>query len=116
MHHEVKTRAHKKRKKHAGGSPVETGIGGRGVRKAKTRGGGEKTRLVSADFANVVISGKPVKCEISSLEKNPAKVDYTRRKIITKGAEITVKHSGKDVKCVVTSRPGQDGVVNAKAL
>ena len=40
---------------------------------------------------------------------NPASKDFIRRKIITKGAIIKTEIG--DAK--VTSRPGQDGVINA---
>ena len=65
----------------------------------------------------MVLDGKPVKCEVTCLEENAANKDYTRRNIITKGAVLSAKTpDGKDVKVKVTSRPGQDGVLNAKLL
>ncbi|MEM3023047.1 MAG: 30S ribosomal protein S8e, partial [Candidatus Bathyarchaeia archaeon] len=44
--------------------------------------------------------------------KNPANVDYQRRGIVTKGAIISTPLG----KAKVTSRPGQDGVLNAVLL
>ncbi len=54
-------------------------------------------------------SGKTKKVEIVRVIKNPTNVDYDRRGVVTKGAMIeTALGSAR-----VTSRPGQDGVVNA---
>ena len=64
--------------------------------------------------ANVNVAGKNTKCEIVALDENPANKDFTRRKVITKGALLTVKTpDAKEIKVRVTSRPAQDGVVNA---
>ena len=54
-------------------------------------------------------SGKTEKTEILRVIKNKANVDYNRRGVITKGAEI---ETGLGL-ARVTSRPGGDGVVNA---
>ena len=113
MYHEVKTRAHKKRKMHGGSAPVETMIESRKTRNVRSRGGKSKSKLVSDKSANVIIDGKPVKCGITDLEENPANQDYTRRNIVTKGALIKVEYDDKKLEAVVTSRPGQDGVINA---
>ena len=117
MYHGRITKLRKKRKAHAGGVFAETQIGEQKTKKVKTKGGGFKEKLTSAKVVNVVLDGKPVKCEVTGLEENAANKDYTRRKIITKGAVLSAKTpDGKDVKVKVTSRPGQDGVLNAKLL
>ena len=48
------------------------------------------------------------KVEIGEVLENPANVDYNRRGVITKGA--IVKTQLGNVR--VTSRPGQNGIVN----
>ena len=70
-----------------------------------------KIRLLGAKYANVSnpSTGKSKKVEIARVIKNPANVDYDRRGVFTKGTII--KTSLGDA--CVTSRPGQDSVVNA---
>jgi small subunit ribosomal protein S8e len=97
-----------------GGPPSETRIGERKVVKRRTRGGGLKVKLLSTNVANVVDAdtGKCQVVEIKGVVKNPANVDYQRRGIITKGAIISTPLG----KAKVTSRPGQNGVLNAVLL
>ncbi|MEM2712042.1 MAG: 30S ribosomal protein S8e [Candidatus Jordarchaeales archaeon] len=101
-----------KRKYEMGREPIETQLGDEEKRKkVRVRGGNLKIKLRVASYANVtdVTTGKTVKVKILGVEKNPASVDYSRRKIITKGAIIKTELGTAQV----TSRPGQDGVVNA---
>lgn len=118
MYHSKTTKARKKRKYGIGRHPVETVIAEDKRKKIGTKGGSFKVKLVSAKYANVVIEGKPVKCEITGFIENPANKEYTKRKVITKGALINVKPPGdkKELKVRVVSRPGQDGTVNAVSL
>jgi len=97
-----------------GGPPSETRIGERKVVKRRARGGGLKVKLLSTNVANVVDkeAGKCQVVEIRGVVKNPANVDYQRRGIITKGAIISTPLG----KAKVTSRPGQNGVLNAVLL
>ena len=70
-----------------------------------------KSKFLADKFASVTDpkSGKTEKTEITRVVKNGANVDYNRRGVITKGAEIeTALGLAK-----VTSRPGSDGVINA---
>jgi len=46
------------------------------------------------------------------LIENKANKEFLRKRIITKGAIIETELG----KAVVTSRPGQDGVINAKLI
>ena len=74
-------------------------------------GGNSKIKVLTDKFASVTDpkSGKTEKTEIIRVVKNGANVDYNRRGVITKGAEIeTTLGLAK-----VTSRPGSDGVINA---
>jgi small subunit ribosomal protein S8e len=114
MYHEVKTRAHKKKKRFFGRPAAETQLGEDSRKNVRVRGGNVKVRLVKAKSANVLVDGKHVKCEVTWVANNPASRDLTRRNIITKGAIVDVKGpDGAAFKAKVTSRPGQDGVLNA---
>lgn len=117
MYHGRITRAEKKRKYNTGGEAVETTIAEEKKKKVRSKGGGSKLKLISSKYANVVVEGKNLKCEILSLMENPANKDFTRRKIMTKGAIISVKTpEGKKVNARITSRPGQMGVINAVSV
>lgn len=103
--------ARKKRKRELGREPAFTRVAEyKEERKIiRTFGGNRKVRLVQALYANVFDSGKGKKVKILSVVENPANRQYVRRNIITKGAIIQTEVG----KAIVTSRPGQDGVVNA---
>jgi len=82
------------------------------VRSAKrTRGGRLSFGLRSADEANVydASSGKTIKSKIVRVTANPANREYERRGVITRGATIETELGAAKV----TSRPSDDGVVNA---
>lgn len=104
----------KTRRYELGGFPVLTIVGEREIKKERSYGGNYKIKLVKEKFANVLDpnTGKVQKVEILDVVKNPANVDYDRRKIITKGAIIRTKLG----EAIVTSRPGQDGIINAKLI
>ena len=74
-----------------------------------------KVKQHRAKFATVMEKGKKkaMKAEILSVEENTANRLFTRRNIITKGATIKIKLDGKEQTAKVTSRPGQDGIVQA---
>lgn len=76
------------------------------------RGKTVKTKLRKAAYANVTdpASKKTTKKKIAWVHENTANRLYVRRNIITKGTIIEVE--GKQF-ARVTSRPGQDGSVNA---
>ncbi len=100
-----------KRKFEAGSYPAETTLGEPRIRRVRGFGGNTKIKALSAKFASVTDpkSGKTEKSEIVRVVRNRANVDYNRRGVITKGAEIeTALGAAK-----VTSRPGNDGVINA---
>ena len=101
----------KKRKYEMGGDPVKTKLGERRAKLERTKGGGLKIKLLSDLYANVFNpkTGKCSKVRILKVERNPAETNYDREGIITKGA-ILLTELGK---AVVTSRPGQNGVINA---
>lgn len=99
-----------KRKSELGRDPAETKIDDKRLRKIRTRGGNEKLRLASTNKVNVVdqLYGKAQVLDILGVVENNANPNYVRRNIITKGAIVETEKG--NVK--VTSRPGQDGVVN----
>ena len=88
-----------------------TKIGSAQNKVARTRGGGSKLRVLMDDQAIITDSskGKTFKSAIKEVIDNPANMNYVRQNIITKGAVI-MTDAGK---ARVTSRPGQDGSINA---
>ena len=100
----------KKRRFEKGFFPAETALGKTKSKTMRKHGGNEKRRLLSVNEANISdASGKTQKVEITRVIKNPANVDYDRRGVITKGTMIATALGTARV----TSRPGQDGKVNA---
>jgi len=101
----------KKRKYERGGDPVLTVIGERRVRKKRVRGGGVKIAVAADLYANVFDPEKKIaqRVKILRLISNPANRDLERRGVITRGAIIETEVG----RARVTSRPGQDGVINA---
>lgn len=80
------------------------------MKKIRTRGGNEKLRLSTANKINVTNPDDNTTevVDIIGVIENSANPNYVRRNIITKGAIVeTSKGNAK-----VTSRPGQDGVIN----
>jgi small subunit ribosomal protein S8e len=103
-----------KRKFEKGAFPAETTLGEPKRKIARGHGGNIKVKVLSAKYASVTDprSGKTEKTEILRVVKNSANVDYNRRGVITKGAEI---ETSLGLACV-TSRPGNHGVINAILL
>lgn len=81
------------------------------VQVKRTLGANKKVRLLSADTANVYNpkSKKYEKAKIKTIVENPANRHFVRRNIMTKGSIVETDKG----KAKVTSRPGQDGTVNA---
>lgn len=100
-----------KRKFEEGRFPAETILGETKKKTIKGRGNTTKIKLLSEKYACVtdIKSGKTQKVEITRVVKNPANVDYNRRGVITRGAVIETSLG----LARVTSRPGQDEVINA---
>lgn len=117
MYHGKITEARKKRKYNLGGQAAETTIGAEKKKSVRMKGGAAKVKLIASDHVNAIVDGKNVKCKIVDLVKNPANKDFTRRRIITKGAVLKVSTpEGKELSVRVTSRPGQAGVINAVSI
>jgi len=100
-----------KRRYEKGAFPTETTQGESTRKIERRRGGNLKIRLLSVNQANVSnpSTGKTEKVEILRVVRNPANVDYNRRGVVTKGTIIETPLGVARV----TSRPGQDGIVNA---
>jgi len=100
-----------KRKFERGSFPVVTILGEPKRKVERGRGGNIKIKVLSEKYACVtdIKTGKTEKAEILRVVKNPANVDYDRRGVITKGAIIETSLG----LARVTSRPGQNGVINA---
>jgi len=100
-----------KRRFEKGSFPIKTTIGKPKKKIKRTHGGGVKPRLLGTTHANLSnpSTGKTEKVEILRVVKNPANVDYDRQGVITKGTIIETPLGTARV----TSRPGQNGSVNA---
>lgn len=107
----VKHALRMKRRYEKGSFPTETVQGEPRKKSIRRRGGNIKIRLLNVNLANVSTpsTGKTEKVEIVRVVRNPANVDYNRRGVITKGTLIETPLGAARV----TSRPGQDGIVNA---
>lgn len=105
----IRNRNSKKKKYQRGRDFLPAHVGETKKKTLRTRGGGEKNVVLSANVANVMVNGKGQKAKILSVVQNMADSQFVRRNIITKGAVIETDLG----KARVTSRPGQVGVVNA---
>ncbi len=101
----------KKRHYEKGSSPAFTKLGTKRVQTVRMLGGERKLRMLSSDTANLYDSKskKYSQVKIKTITDNPANRHFVRRNIMTKGSVIDTEAG----KARVTSRPGQDGVVNA---
>ncbi len=101
-----------KKKYELGSEPTETKVSVKDKRKKeKRRGGNTKTRLTQASKVNLLDKeeGEYTVTEIDGVKENPANRNYARENVVTKGTVIETPEG----EARVTSRPGQDGVVNA---
>jgi small subunit ribosomal protein S8e len=98
-----------KKKHQLGSESTETQVGAPTFKRVDARGGATKVRAITTDTANVAVGGEVVAAEIETVSENPSNPNYARRNIITKGAIIETSEG----RARVTSRPGQDGQVNA---
>ncbi|MDW8033574.1 MAG: 30S ribosomal protein S8e [Nitrososphaerota archaeon] len=103
-----------KRKYEMGRPPILVKIGDEDKnKKIRVRGGGFKIRVVQAAYANVVVEkDKVMRTKILDVVDNPANREFTRMKVITKGAIIKTEVGN----AIVTSKPGKDGVINARLV
>lgn len=106
-----------KRLAEKGGNPTLTQVNTESDKRVSIKGRGHTSKVQQrrAKYANVtdLKTKKTYKFEIVSVLKNDANRQYARTNIITKGAEIEVKDKSGVKTAVVTSKPGQAGVVSA---
>lgn len=100
---------HKKKKHELGGESTETQVGEQKLKFVDTRGGTEKVRAITTDTASIAVDDEVVAADIENVAENASNPNYARRNIITKGAILETSEG----RARVTSRPGQDGQVNA---
>ncbi len=93
---------------------IESVLGEHKTVKKIVTGGNYKIGVKSENYANVVIPStkKVEKMKILKIINNPANRDYQRRGVITKGTTFDTEKGNARV----SSRPGQDGIVNAILL
>jgi len=104
-------RLRKKKSFYLGSQPAHTKIGSEIKRNVRVLGGNRKLKLLGAEKLNLY-NPKSKKYEIvkiKSVVDNPANRHFIRRNIMTKG---TIVDTDKG-KARITSRPGQDGNINA---
>lgn len=108
-----KTRRYRKSKKYDLGSEFSSpSLGETKTEKKQARGNTEKTVTRSENSANLSINGEVKNVEIESVVENPANDNYVRRSLLTKGTIVQTSEG----KARITSRPGQEGVVNAELV
>jgi small subunit ribosomal protein S8e len=97
-----------------GSPPTETKINKKKLRVIGSRGRTFKFKLLSDVNINVLdpSTGKTRKGELKKVLENTSNRDFQKRQIITKGAIVDTTIG----KVKVTSRPGQEGVVNGILL
>lgn len=104
-----------KRKAHWGGFFSRSKLGAEEkIIPFRTRGGRRKAAVHYALYANVASKGaKGVKrVKILNVVEAPADRHYARENIVSKGSIVETELG----RAKITSRPGQDGVVNAVLL
>jgi small subunit ribosomal protein S8e len=101
--------ARKKRKREMGSEFIEPRIGEYRKKISKSRGGHDKIKIKSAEYVNVCGPEGTKRVKLTNVVENPANIHYVRRNVLTKGALVDTEIG----KARITSRPGQDGVLNA---
>ena len=100
-----------KRKFEIGREKQYTKLGAQSLKQYRGAGGNVKVGILAAEFANVVDkkTNTVKKVKIVNVKANPADPNYIQRNILNKGATIETELGD----AIVTSRPGQDGAINA---
>ena len=102
-------RFRKKRKYEMGEPPANTRLGPRKIKIVRTKGGGRKVKLLSETYVNLNLGKETKRVRLLGVVENPANRFLTRDNIITRGTIIKTELG----LARVTSRPGQDGILNA---
>lgn len=108
------TQGRKKRRFEVGREKQFAFLGSPRLKTYRTKGANAKTRVLGGDMANITDrkTGVTKRAKIVTVKQNPANPNYTQRNIMNKGAVIQTELG----LAVVTSRPGQDGVINATLI
>lgn len=101
----------KKRLHELGREASLTKLGSKRLVNIRVMGANLKFRLLSIDTANVYDpkDKKYKQAKIKTIVQNPANRHFVRRNIMTKGAMVETDIG----RARITSRPGQDGTINA---
>ena len=101
----------KKKQYELGREPSFTKLGKKRAQVIRVMGASRKIRLLSTDTANLFDPKTKAfrQTKIKTITENPANRHFIRRNIMTKGSVIDTELG----KARITSRPGQDGIVNA---
>ena len=89
--------------------PNEALIGDQITITRKVRGKNTKAAIKTIDSVNLALDSKIKRVKIIKVLENATNNDYQRRGVISKGAILETEEG----KCLVVSRPGQHGTVNA---
>ncbi len=103
------THSRKKLKRELGRESTSTTMGSLSKKKIRCFGGNEKIKVMKTEYSNILTKEGFKKAKILSVVENSANRHFVRRNIITKGAIINTEVG----KARVTSRPGQDGLINS---
>lgn len=105
-----KTRPYRKSRKYDKGEQfAETEVGEDSVNIKRVRGGNVKRVVKRTETVNLAEDGEVKTAEIERVVENPANPNFVRRSLLTKGTVVETSEG----RAKITSRPGQDGVVNA---
>ena len=106
-----KQKGRKEKSYELGRDPAFTKLDKRRAQYIRARGNNSKIRILSTDTANLFDpkTKKYEQIKIKTISDNPANRHFIRRNIMTKGSIIETEKG----KARITSRPGQDGTVNA---
>ncbi len=103
----------KRKKRNLTGEFAATTLGETEVKQKKSRGETRKNALKAVETVNVAQDdGTTTTAEIEAVVDNEANPDFVRRDIITKGTVLETSEG----RVRVTSRPGQDGTLNAEPV
>ncbi len=101
-----------KKKYELGRRPTNTTVAEKDVKKEfRGMGGSKKTILLNASTVNLFNpkTKKFEKAKLKTVAESPANLNYVRRNILTKGSVVETEKG----KAKITSRPGQNGSLNA---
>ncbi|MCD4760199.1 30S ribosomal protein S8e [archaeon] len=101
----------KKKSYELGRDPTGTKLGAEKKKSLRVRAGGKKEVILTTDTINLMDpkTKKSSKIKIDKVLENPANRHFVRRNILTKGTVIETSKG----KARITSRPGQEGAINA---